>query len=1076
MARAQADFLEDFEDGSIQILLGEGWVFRSQNEANGFDSWLVDNSLLPPQDGTWYLRNSAGSDGAQTQYRISTWSILPVIPAQQSGDVVSFYYYSPSAEDGLEVRYSASGGTDTGSTVDDVGDFTGLLASISVATNGGWMFVSATVPGAGRLALRRTRSAPTGLHILSTIGIDTLRVGALPPPPCNLPPFPAPGETVTWTAAGGPYEVCFDASVPAGSAVIVEPGVQVLVDAGVSLSIAGSLTGAGTAQDRIVFSGGALSDLRVSGTIDLAFASFDTGLFPLSGGAVLFADTEFGPNAKIGFSAGGDTSRGRLYRFDRCAFAPGSWFYGGGQTAMRDTTFQSPGNPVILAGYSLLDNVAVDGSSLEFGSFRQQDTYVNGVSVSNHTEGGGLVLSGANFLLGPDNAFTGNAYPVALGGAGLLPGTVVPTSGNMNDFVLDRLSDDGAYWAKIDVPYVAEVPRFVNRHHIDPGVEVLFMPGAGWTCEFMLTAKGLPWDPIRFARFQPGGQWIGIEFRASGQRLEYCALEGAETAMWPQGATFYLDNCLVQNNAWGANVTFMTSFFARNSRFYGNQIAIRNQDLSESYLGFLSNPNAFVGNGSAIRNDDDLDGFDARHAWWGDPTGPQHPLNPGGQGDPVTGVGADLVDVFPFLEEPPDFTNLPPIVRIHDPAELVDPNEPLIFEWEVLGAERVTEQRILFGINAGFEPSYQLVATLPADVRSFEWIVPPIDQPFNDNPMYVRIVAVDDEGQTGWDEFQSFVTDTTPPGQITFDADLSGPFTIGDRIPVCWTVTGGTWPNQAYLLLDGDETFERYGTAIGGCIVTDASMWDYSTDTARIALAAADGIGPWYYSDYFEIRPDARIGDAPPEVTMLTPFDGDTFSGGSIVPITWAASDDQGLRSFNIQASFDGGERWHVIARDLPPGTRSFAWQLPTTTDVVDLRLRVIAKDRRFQNSSSGLDRSLTVTPGAPPVRVALQPHTTLVSPGEDLFYEVIVTNPGSVPVTLDAWVEIRKPSGAPYAGNPIVGPKTATVAAGRSITRTVKLHIPAGTPRSGPYRLEAMLGSHPDAPVQIARFDFDIE
>jgi hypothetical protein len=47
---------------------------------------------------------------------------------------------------------------------------------------------------------------------------------------CNLPPIPAPGETVTWTLANSPYDICQNITIPSTSTVIVEAGVHVNYD------------------------------------------------------------------------------------------------------------------------------------------------------------------------------------------------------------------------------------------------------------------------------------------------------------------------------------------------------------------------------------------------------------------------------------------------------------------------------------------------------------------------------------------------------------------------------------------------------------------------------------------------------------------------------------------------------------------------------------------------------------------------------------------------------------------------------------------------------------------------------
>ena len=44
---------------------------------------------------------------------------------------------------------------------------------------------------------------------------------------CNQPPIPTAGQTVTWTKAKSPFQICTDLTIPKGGKVIVEPGVRV---------------------------------------------------------------------------------------------------------------------------------------------------------------------------------------------------------------------------------------------------------------------------------------------------------------------------------------------------------------------------------------------------------------------------------------------------------------------------------------------------------------------------------------------------------------------------------------------------------------------------------------------------------------------------------------------------------------------------------------------------------------------------------------------------------------------------------------------------------------------------------
>ena len=69
---------------------------------------------------------------------------------------------------------------------------------------------------------------------------------------CNLPPVPAPGQTVTWVLAGSPYEICENITIPATSTVIVEAGVQINFDPDRQVIVSGTMDLQGQAAQRIV--------------------------------------------------------------------------------------------------------------------------------------------------------------------------------------------------------------------------------------------------------------------------------------------------------------------------------------------------------------------------------------------------------------------------------------------------------------------------------------------------------------------------------------------------------------------------------------------------------------------------------------------------------------------------------------------------------------------------------------------------------------------------------------------------------------------------------------------------------
>lgn len=111
-----------------------------------------------------------------------------------------------------------------------------------------------------------------------------------------------------------------------------------------------------------------------------------------------------------------------------------------------------------------------------------------------------------------------------------------------------------------------------------------------------------------------------------------------------------------------------------------------------------------------------------------------------------------------------------------------------------------------------------------------------------------------------------------------------------------------------------------------------------------------------------------------------------------------------------------------------------------------------------------------------PAVTVTAIPRSTEVLPGQKLKFDVTITNATALPVTTGVWLDVYKPNGNPYPGNPVAGtPRTLRLAPGQVLSRVGKLPIPASTPPSGPYRLDVVVGSFPFEPFAADDFLFSV-
>jgi hypothetical protein len=339
--------------------------------------------------------------------------------------------------------------------------------------------------------------------------------------------------------------------------------------------------------------------------------------------------------------------------------------------------------------------------------------------------------------------------------------------------------------------------------------------------------------------------------------------------------------------------------------------------------------------------------------------------NPGGAGDSASAS----VLITPFRTTPPDFTDSVPMVRLQPAYAYGETGNKLLVTWAASDDGSVSSQRVLFAGATG-APFVVLADNLAGWVRSAEISLPLIPPSNLNEDSIIRVEAIDDAGQRGWDEEQIFVpylgdwnatvTPVNPP---------TGTLTPGQRFTICWTKSG---PSAPFGLVDVDVYYDDLDLVLplGGsttdCLPLGFPVPYVSSDLVRLGYRITVGAGKRdriFFTDYFTVRPDVRIGDAPPQVSLLTPLAGQSFAGGSVVPMTWVASDDEGLRSFSIQVSLNGGLSWQAVA-DLPGTATSFGWRIPTSTGAADCRVRVIARDQRFQTTSDGTNRSLVITPG----------------------------------------------------------------------------------------------------------------
>jgi hypothetical protein len=807
---------------------------------------------------------------------------------------------------------------------------------------------------------------------------------------CNQPPIPAPGQTVTWAVANSPFQICVDLTIPKTGTVIVEPGVQLQFQAH-TLTVSGALKAQGQSTTHIVISAQDVFPPAITvagGNLVMSFADVGGQIRP-GPGRITISDTAFSGFGLIFTPDILPPALPPVIKLTRCTFSGTQMQITDSYLVLANSSFTNT-SAQVLRGYARLLGVnTFDGQPLAIlrETFQAiQPFFLDGIHGSTVTTAGGVSLTGGSYLLGPNNLLQGNLYPVDVEG-GLLPGSVVPLSGNTNNLIWahDGGSQGIMRWANLGLPYL--VTNLINGGGpltIDPGVTVQFDPtmtglaGLSFVSTRRLIANGLPNQPITFEGRHPAAPWNGLIFQTNateGSHLDYVVLKNGKFGVTNGDNFLQISNSLFQGNQVAANTNTFGILTLSKTRLFGNTTGAQATSLGALAM---SGPNLvgnwFQGNGTAVQNSGST--ALAQLNYWGSPTGPTTPLNPGGQGDPISGD----VTFKPFLTSAPDMANTPPIGHmvpfgfswygvttiIRPPEFVAHTGEKVVLRWNVSNSNTVTSQRILLSpAGPDFDTSSAspivLADKLPPSVSSWEVTIPSVPfQPTN-LPQFLRIVAIDSSGQQGWDQTPLIVPSGNITGNIQVTSDYSGQTFIGGHPApaITWTGNANGGNTEAFIFLESDGGLV---SLFGG----HATLPIMSTDTARLAVLSSTNSNDleWFFSNtYFSIRLDPGLGMQAPLVHLTSPAQGSTFGGGSAVPITWTASAQQGLRSFDIQVSTDGGLTFHLITTGLAASARNFNWQLPASTGISDVRVRVIARDKLFQNSSDGANTVFSITP-----------------------------------------------------------------------------------------------------------------
>lgn len=837
--------------------------------------------------------------------------------------------------------------------------------------------------------LHTRRALASTLVLTSLIVVPAGIAAAGPPSPrassatlavaCN-PPIPQSGQVVVWTAAMNPVQICQNTTIPAGAEVQLAPGTQLEVLSGVTLTVDGFLNGLGTAGSPLNLTGDGQVLVRNLATIDHAHVDLD---FAWGSRATIELR-----NATV--AQGSDIStfqRDGVLVLENVVVQSGQptqW----SQLAMRNVTLANPSPFLTWSCYFLAEDVVVHGQGLSISADHQPRVLsnvdvVNPGAVPALTVGGGGTYPGTNVLIEETCDLVGGTFPVNLRVGGLHPDSVLPLTGNQRNAI--DIGDAGAGsgvcdWPNLGLPYYAALDASVQgRPRVGPGAIFEFEQFAGLEIRgnfFDDTGifRGTPEFPVLVRPATNGAEHAGVAlFNSTAQHLD---VDGGRISSI--SGLNEIAECRVHDSPLGIHLDHSGTVRIRGCTIESNSVGVED-DLSSSTVVDMSGydrPNILRNNGIAAINNAEVTSssvgpFPAQMNWWGDASGPQSQwINPAGQGDPI-GFG---VEAAPWRTVMPDLSDTPPFVTVAWPFLLAEPGDTIYVHWSAEDDGQIVSQRILMDISGGGNPNWVVLQSgLDPDQRDAFVEVPFIGWNADARSAIFRVEATDDAGYVGKHDITLQVPVLhRPDGTVQFTTDTTAGYVPGEEAPVCYSAIGMAGNMGTYLVMDTEENTLFKGPSgspgLNTCTFSSLRFPLISTDRARFAIFA-DGQGndnDWYFSEPFTVRPLSTFPDAPPQITMLSPVAAQRFSGGSTVPITWQASDDEGLREFRVQVSLNDGRTWSSVAT-VPGNATSFDWQLPeVSTTIEDVRVRVVAVDHRFQVTTDGDQLAIALDPAAP--------------------------------------------------------------------------------------------------------------
>ncbi|NOK18440.1 endonuclease [Corallococcus carmarthensis] len=201
------------------------------------------------------------------------------------------------------------------------------------------------------------------------------------------------------------------------------------------------------------------------------------------------------------------------------------------------------------------------------------------------------------------------------------------------------------------------------------------------------------------------------------------------------------------------------------------------------------------------------------------------------------------------------------------------------------------------------------------------------------------------------------------------------------------------------LTLSNTRTTTEYNDVIDHTLVTDEVAVD--AVPGGVQVLRPDATIPDYaqtVSDHYPVLTRYDLSGIPgPRVRLTAPLGG-TFVAGTSLTFTWRSV---GVDTVRIEATYDGGDTWSVVAPSVRADVGTFTWTVPDMeSDLVRLRVVDTANASRFDMSPG----RIWFTRTEPRVFINELLANEPALPGGTAHEFVELYNMGTAPVDLSGW------------------------------------------------------------------------